>query len=389
MTHPWSEAARPDRVARAAVHVDNQFFRALTVLRAVTLVFAVGINAARWRDFEHPVSAWVLVAAMTAWSALVTWLYDVPERRRTWVFVADMAVTMALLASTAYVETSTMLAEHDSTLTSYWVCTAVLCCATRWGVAGGLVASVLVSAVDVTLRPEVTSSTVGNVFLLVLAGLTIGYCATAVRVSAIGRSNAERAAAVASERERLARAVHDGVLQVLAMVQRRGAEIGGPTSELARLAGEQEAALRALVQSTVAPTEEGPAEVADVGAALNALSTPQVSVATPSRPVLLPRETVTELVAVVLACKDNVLVHVGPTAPLWILLELAPEHVVVSVRDDGPGISTARLAEAEAEGRMGVVKSIRGRIADLGGESELISAPGEGTEWEFRLPLRR
>ena len=53
----------------------------------------------------------------------------------------------------------------------------------------------------------------------------------------------------AAERARLARVVHDGVLQVLALVQRRGAEIGGEATELARLAGEQEAALRTLIRA--------------------------------------------------------------------------------------------------------------------------------------------
>ena len=51
------------------------------------------------------------------------------------------------------------------------------------------------------------------------------------------------------ERERLSRQVHDGVMQVLALVSRRGREIGGETAELAELAGEQERALRRLVSS--------------------------------------------------------------------------------------------------------------------------------------------
>ena len=53
--------------------------------------------------------------------------------------------------------------------------------------------------------------------------------------------------AASRERERLARTIHDSVLQVLAMVQRRGTEAGGEAAEIGRLAGEQEAALRALV----------------------------------------------------------------------------------------------------------------------------------------------
>ncbi|MDO9378870.1 MAG: DUF5931 domain-containing protein [Nocardioidaceae bacterium] len=375
-----------DQVRVAAEHVDTQFFRALTVLRAVTLAFALALNAARWQELERPALAAVLLGAMVVWTAVVTWLYDRPGRRRSWVFLADMAVALVLLRCTVLVETEAMMVRHDSTITSYWVCTAVLACSVRWGPVGGLVASVLMSAADVTMRPEITSSTVGNVFLLVLAGVLVGYCAGAVRQSAVARTIAERRAAVAGERERLARAVHDGVLQVLAMVQRRGAEIGGETADLARLAGEQEVALRSLIQSTVDESAAGDAgPVADLAAGLTALSSPRVSVATPSHPVLLDRHVVDELVAVVSACRDNVRVHVGEDAPMWVLLESDAGGVVVSVRDEGPGIEPGRLEQAEREGRLGVAASIRGRVEDLGGRVDLVTAPGQGTEWELHL----
>ena len=61
------------------------------------------------------------------------------------------------------------------------------------------------------------------------------------------RQHAAAVEAASRERERLARGIHDSVLQVLALVQRRGAEAGGEAAELGRLAGEQEAALRSLV----------------------------------------------------------------------------------------------------------------------------------------------
>ena len=60
---------------------------------------------------------------------------------------------------------------------------------------------------------------------------------------------AARLAASLEERERLSRQVHDGAIQVLALVARRGREIGGETAELAELAGEQERALRRLVSA--------------------------------------------------------------------------------------------------------------------------------------------
>ena len=58
---------------------------------------------------------------------------------------------------------------------------------------------------------------------------------------------AAQLAAALEERERLSRQVHDGVIQVLALVARRGHEMGGATAELAELASEQERALRRLV----------------------------------------------------------------------------------------------------------------------------------------------
>jgi signal transduction histidine kinase len=62
--------------------------------------------------------------------------------------------------------------------------------------------------------------------------------------------------------------------------------------------------------------------------------------------------------------------------------------VTVTIRDDGPGIPSGRLAEAAAAGRLGVSHSIRGRLRDLGGSAVISSVPGEGTEVELRLPRR-
>jgi signal transduction histidine kinase len=60
--------------------------------------------------------------------------------------------------------------------------------------------------------------------------------------------------------------------------------------------------------------------------------------------------------------------------------------VTVTIRDDGPGIPAGRLAEAAAEGRLGVSQSISGRISDLGGSADISSTPGSGTEVRLRVP---
>jgi signal transduction histidine kinase len=72
-----------------------------------------------------------------------------------------------------------------------------------------------------------------------------------------------------------------------------------------------------------------------------------------------------------------------------VLLEDLGDRVVVSVRDEGPGVTEERLAQAEREGRLGVSQSIRGRMVDLGGSAELVSRPGQGSEWELSVPTAR
>jgi len=59
--------------------------------------------------------------------------------------------------------------------------------------------------------------------------------------------------------------------------------------------------------------------------------------------------------------------------------------VLVTVRDEGPGIPEGRLTEAADEGRLGVAQSIYGRMRDLGG-SAAITSTSVGTEVELRVP---
>jgi signal transduction histidine kinase len=69
-----------------------------------------------------------------------------------------------------------------------------------------------------------------------------------------------------------------------------------------------------------------------------------------------------------------------------VLIDDEGAAVGVTVRDDGPGIPEGRLAEAAADGRLGVSQSIHGRIRDLGGSVSLTSAAGAGTEVRLRVP---
>ena len=374
--------ARTGLLDPVAEQVHTTLFRALAVLRVLVAVYAVALNAARWREFEHPVAGWLVVGVIVVWTGFASWAYDAPRRRGLPLLVADFAVAAATLLSTPYVQSEAMLERHAATMPSFWVMAAVLAWAVARGWSGGLAAAVLMSVIDLSVRTDPTGTTWGNIFLLLLAAGVVGYSTSLIGEATEARAEAERIAAAMAERARLARAVHDGVLQVLSLVQRRGSELGGDAAELGRLAGEQEVALRALVQgdATAALGSTGRADLAET---LGRLQSRTVTVSGPAHPVLLDGGVVGELASVVRACLDNVARHVGPDAPAWVLVEEVGDQVVVSVRDEGPGIGAGRIDEARGEGRLGVAESICGRMRDLGGEARLTTAPGQGTEWEL------
>lgn len=364
----------------AAVAVEDRMFKVVVVLRLVLLANAVGLNLYRWENFQHTRAAAVALAVMVAWTGFAIWAYAARRRRTTALLVADLAVAVGLMLASPYLKGDGL----EATVPGFWVMGAMMAWAVHWRWVGGLVAAVAISAADLSIRTEGISQTnYANVFLLMIGGPLVGYLCGSLQQMAAERDEAERAAAVAGERARLARAVHDGVLQVLALVQRRGAEIGGETAELGRLAGEQETALRAMIRAQ--DTASRPSGSVDLAGALDAFSGPFVSVVTPGTPVMLDSHVADELLAVVGACLSNVRRHVGADAPAWVLLESLPDSVVVTVRDEGPGIPSGRLPEAEAEGRLGVSESIEGRMRDLGGTTSLVTG-AFGTEWELTVP---
>ncbi len=371
------------RSGAAAAQVTTSLFRALAVGRIILMAYVVTLNVVRFGDFERPVLAVMDLAVLVLWTGFVTWAYDAPQRRRPVLFVLDLTVAVVLVLSTPLVQSQEMLDRHASTMPSFWVAGAVLAFSAGRGWVEAVCAAVVVSLADLSVRTEVTGGVWGNIIILLLISGLIGYAAGLLRDAVEVRAEAERAAAAYEERARLARVVHDGVLQVLALVQRRGTGAGGDLEELARLAGEQEVALRALVHRDARPSSG--AWQADLMASLEALGRTTVTVTGPGHAVNLPAHVAEELTAVVRQCLDNVARHVGEDAPAWVFVEDLGSDVVVSVRDDGPGIEPGRLDRAEQEGRLGVSASIRGRMRDLGGSAVIRTAAGHGVEWELTV----
>jgi signal transduction histidine kinase len=357
-------------------------WRALTIFRAAAVVFAMLLAASRASHFTWPLGAVAGLALMAVWTAYTAYQYPRTTGPRWPLLWADLAVTAASLFATRLVLPASDIVV---TLPMVWIAGPVIAWAICAGRRAGAFAALAIGGCSMAVRGGEDLTGVNETVLLLLAAIAIGHVVRLmVDTEAYVQEIAEERAG-ARERDRLARGIHDSVLQVLALVQRRGTELGGEAAELGRLAGEQEAALRLLVgtRADAVPKRTG---AADLRAPLGLLATAKVTFAAPADPVPLPADAAVEVAAAVSAALANVREHVGPDAPAWLLVEDEGDRVVVTVRDDGPGIPPGRLDEAAGAGRIGVAKSIRGRIEDLGGTVQIASVAGQGTEVEIRIP---
>ncbi|CAM4424468.1 DUF5931 domain-containing protein [Nocardia ninae] len=371
-------------------------WRAAQALRLVTLLYAVLQQFASAPYYQNQRLSWVLIALMAVWSGasaimLSQWRFPEVRRVRAWVVFGDHVVVIALMAATRLVADYDWYHGHQTLPTTLWATNAVIGAAILRGPFAGVLSGALIASVALTVRDQWGQDvwTDATVPVLVSVGLALGLAANTARRAQDQLERAVRLTAATEERERLSREVHDGVLQVLSYIKRRGTEIGGPTEELAQRAAEQEVALRVLITETADRGDSGGAEV-DLRPLLTVHATPSVFVSTPGHPVLVGRWAGTEIAAAVATALSNVVLHAGPDAKAYVLLEDTGDELVISVRDDGVGIPPGRLAEAEAEGRLGVSRSIVGRIGALGGTADLLTeidgGVGFGTEWEFRVP---
>ncbi len=366
--------------ARARAHPDLvPLWRGLVVYRVVALVAAV-VNLVRGLDaWARPALGIAVVVAMAVWTAYSSWRYLRTGDPAT--AVADLGLTALATASTLLVDTPARIAGGGAVITTVWSAGPVLALAIALGWRGGLTGALVSIGVLFGVRQAVDTDLLFDAQLLLVAGLAVGLAADTMRRSTERLRAAVAREAATAERERLARDIHDGVLQVLALVRRRGGEL--PRDELAHLAGEQEVALRRLITSSPEPRPDG---TVDLSSRLAGALPARASLAVPAEPVLLPAADADELVAVLREAAANAATHAGADAGLWVLVEDDDAAVTVSVRDDGVGIAAGRLDEAAAEGHLGVASSMRGRVAALGGTITLHTAPGEGTEWEISLP---
>ena len=360
-------------------------WRALDVFRPVALLYAVYSLSRLHPHMVRPWAAFVVLGLLAAWTVSMWFI-----RARTPLVVGiELALASAAILATRLVDPGADILAGAPTVPSVWPSAAVVSWAVLRGWRGGLFGALVIGLADVLEVVSPTDGTIHNIFLLFLLGGCFGYCADLSRHGHAALREALGVQAEVTERDRLARVVHDGVLQTLAYINRRGFELGGEARELGAMAADQERLLRALVSAEPA---SGLREVVggevDLSLVLGRYSGESVQVVAPADPVRIDRRVADELSAAVRAALDNVRLHAGPSARAWVLIDDDGRDVAVTVRDDGAGMPAARLDEAAATGRMGVHSSIHGRLRDLGGSARYDSRLGEGTCVELRVPRR-
>jgi signal transduction histidine kinase len=353
-------------------------FRWLAWAWAVVLLV---VNRSELReDAARPALALALVGAALLVTVVDTALLSAdPGRLLTVPVVAgEVAVAAALEVGD---ELAYNGVAHPQTLGSAWPLAGVLTAGIAFRWRGGVLAGVAIGAargVGEVLGPDPwtyrdTVGVVSSIVLYALAGLVAGFVTDRLR-------QAERRISLAQAREEVARTLHDGVLQTLAVVQRR---TGDP--DLVRLARDQERELREFLYGTPGVLGGG----GDLGARLRAAAarfeeryggTATVVVAPDTPP--LPDRAADALAGAVGEALANAGKH-GGASRVTVFAEPADGDLFCSVKDDGAGFDPAATTEG-----AGLRRSVRGRIAEVGGRVEVDGRPGRGTEVRCWVPIR-
>lgn len=382
------DAASTTEAGRREPVVVGAFSRGLDVFRPLAAMYAGWLAWRRHDDMDRPWVAALVIGVLAAWSLGLL----VYRRRTGTLVVAEVIIAVLGIFATLWADTASAVAAGQYTLPTIWAAGSVAGAAVVFGARGGLIAAGVIALADLVEIGRPTETTVHNIVLIFLLGGLIGLAVDLARSSLHRFEEMLIEQERLRERERLARVVHDGVLQTLAYIHRRGGDLGGPAAELGIMAAEQERSLRRLVSGAHdadrLPDGHGD-RTRDVRALLSAREREHVSVSVPAEAVLLDAHAATELDAAVGAALDNVAQHAGPDAKAWVLLEEGPHDVEVTVRDNGVGADLDSVLSAHERGRLGVSSSILGRAHDLGGTATVTTRPGAGCRIRISVPRAR
>jgi len=367
----------------------------LGALRAVTLTWGVVVAAidASSGVLDTPVPAFALLAVLIVWSGV--WTVAVGRRDR-WVAGPGAMIDIALATTTLAVDQFVHDSTRPQSLASAWPLVAVLATGVAvgpgWGLAGGVVVGLggtVAAAIDGDVAGRVTALT-GATVLYAAAGWVAGWVAQQLRTTA-------QVAAAAEARAEVAATLHDGVLQTLAVVQRRSDD---PT--LVALARDQDVELRSYLRDAGRRRRPGRSQRALPGSAGERSRIAEGTGEGTGTDLLVALDTVLARVgsrhdvAVQLVVIDpgtaggagaealaaatgeavtNAAKHSGART-VWVSVDRRdPSGTEIVVHDEGTGFDPTATPEGD-----GLTRSVRGRLGGVGGGAAVRSSPGSGCD---------
>jgi signal transduction histidine kinase len=233
---------------------------------------------------------------------------------------------------------------------------------------------------------------------LCLAAIVSERRRAALELAESQRREGERAAL---ERQRIARDLHDSVSQSLfsttlhVRTAQRALEleqldasgpVGEELSEIGQLTRGALAEMRALILELRpgALAEEGlVAALTKQAAALSAREGLAIEVDGPDAHLPLGPEVEEQLYRLGQEALANVVKHARASSAT-VRIAAEEDTVTIDVSDDGRGFDPAAVGPEHFG-----LRSMRGRVADLGGRLEITSAPGRGTVLRVEVPAQR
>lgn len=349
--------------------------RGIAGFRWLALAWAAIVMYLTRAEVDGPVLGIALLGAgliVTATSTVAT------IQRRSWAFhPAAVVAELCVGASMLLLDGSVYERIHSQSVGSAWPVAGVLMAALVGGPIAGASAGVALGIARWTgmqiadwPRHPGSMSVVSSGVLFAIAGAAAGAAMDLIR-------RAETQVAQAQAREEVARTLHDGVLQTLAVIQRRSAD-----GELVLLAREQELELRAYLAGDRPQMEEIGAALRSAAARIERRDGIRVEVLfVDDDPPFVAPAVVEAISGAVGEALTNAHKH-GHATRATVFVDIDDE-VFCSVKDDGAGFDPGTAAAGS-----GITRSIEGRLAEVGGHAEVDARPGSGVEVRLHAPLR-
>ena len=365
--------------------MERAVLQALAAFRWVAWAWMAVVLLLSRDDLEHPVVAVTLVGGAlvltAAWAS--AWRLRPAFLCSPAAVVTEVGLGAALLVFDGWVFGKGHAFSTSQSLGSVWPLVGILAAGVAFGPWAGAGSGVVLGAcrVGATLWNGESVDTAGRALSLVntavlyaLSGVLAGYLFRLL-------VRAEREVSAARAREEVARTLHDGVLQTLALVERRAGD-----EALARLARDQERELREFLFGGIGVAVSTGA--GDLGTALRTAAARfegayggRVDVVVAEDVPALSTEGVSAVAGAVGEALTNAGKH-GAATRVTVYAEPSDDGgLFCSVKDDGAGYDTAAVPDG-----VGLSRSVRGRMAEVGGRAEVASAPGFGTEVRLWLP---